>query len=296
MSREHGTPARYVWGPDEQDVPGAGCHCAKCTASRRVGEGHRRRMRAYGCWQPYVDAEPAREHARLLGRCGIGWKRAAALAGVSTGAMSKLLYGGPGDRPPTRRIRPDTAARILAVDPFPVNRGDRALAEATATRRRLQALVAIGWAKAQLAARLGMTGSNFGKTMERAQVVIATERAVCALYDELWDTRPPETSHWEKISAARARNYAAARGWALPCEWLDSEIGDPEAVPSGRRLHDGPPRGPELAAEAVELLGYGLTREQAAARLGVARNTVDAVLAQAARVSQACQTQLTTVA
>ncbi|HEY2269252.1 MAG TPA: hypothetical protein VGI96_42005, partial [Streptosporangiaceae bacterium] len=117
MIREHGTTARYVWGPDENDIPGMGCHCAACTEARRVAEGHRRRMKAYGQWQPFVDAEPARQHVRMLAAHGIGWKRAAELAGVSNGSMSKLLYGGPGDRPPAKRIRPETEAKILAVRP-----------------------------------------------------------------------------------------------------------------------------------------------------------------------------------
>jgi hypothetical protein len=112
--REHGTKARYVFGPDEHGNPGKGCGCAACSSANRAYENNRKRMILYGRWQPYVDATAAREHVRALGLAGIGWKRAAALSGVSTGAMSKLLYGGPGCRPPTRRIRPETAAASLA--------------------------------------------------------------------------------------------------------------------------------------------------------------------------------------
>jgi hypothetical protein len=240
-------------------------------------------MQLYGRWQPYVDAGPAREHVRLLGSAGIGWRRAARLAGVSTSAISKLLYGGPGDRPPTRRIRPQTEAAILAVLPSPANLGGKALTDGTATRRRMQALVATGRPKAQLAARLGMLLSNFSLALERGQVTAATERAAAALYDELWDQPPPERTHREKISASRARNYAAVRGWALPQQWDDDTIGDPSAGPAERRQDGGPPRGAELAEEARELLSFGLDRRQAAGRLGVSRNTLDTALARVQR-------------
>jgi hypothetical protein len=74
----------------------------------------RERQILYGRWQPYVDAGPARQHLRTLAAAGIGWRRAARLSAVSTGAVSKILYGGPGQRPPSQRIRPQTAAAILA--------------------------------------------------------------------------------------------------------------------------------------------------------------------------------------
>lgn len=281
MSREHGTRARYVAGPGENGEPGSGCRCARCVQANREWASHRARMRLYGRWQPYVDAGPAREHVRLLGECGIGWKQVVKLSGVSAGSVSKLLYGGPGDRPPARRIRAVTEAAILAVVPSPGCLADRALAAGIATRRRLQALVALGYPKAQLAARLGMLPSNFGDVMERGQVTAATERAVAALYDELWDQIPPETTHREKLSASRARNYAAARGWALPQQWDDDTIGDPEAVPAERRQRTGPPRGADLIAEAAELFGFGLDRNQAAERLGVTVNALNCALARA---------------
>src|SRR5262249_25798184 len=114
-TRPHGTRARYVLGPGPGTGPG--CRCDACTAANRDAERHPERQILYGRWQPYVDAPPPREHVRALAAGGVGWKRAAELAGVSTGSVSKLLHGGPGDRPPSRRIRPETAAAILAVRP-----------------------------------------------------------------------------------------------------------------------------------------------------------------------------------
>ena len=185
----HGTRARYVGGPDENGRPG-GCRCASCTEGNRLDHAHRARMKLYGRWQPYVDAAPAREHVRALSAAGVGWKRAAKLAGVSTGSMSRLLFGGPGDRLPSRRIRPETERRLLAVRITPAALSPGARVDATGTRRRLQALVACGYSKSRLAARLGVQGGNLATSMERDQVTAATERAVRALYDELWGRAP----------------------------------------------------------------------------------------------------------
>lgn len=286
MGREHGTRARYVMGEGPGKTPG--CRCGACTAANRAAMAHRERQRVYGRWQPYVDAGEAREHVRMLGAAGLGWKRAGALAGVSNGAMSKLLYGGPGGRPPSRRIRPETAAALLAVRPASGTLGSAALTDATGTRRRLQALVTIGWPKSRLAARLGMLPANFGDVMTRDQVTAGTARAVAALYDELWDTAPAEGSHREKIGASRARNYARARGWVPPLAWDDDAIDDPGAVPAGgwQRKRDVP-RGAELAEEAAELAAMGVHPEMAAVRLGVARETAERAVFRARKAAVA---------
>ncbi|MGH3217892.1 MAG: hypothetical protein ACRDPY_04040 [Streptosporangiaceae bacterium] len=280
MSREHGTRARYVFGPGPGK--GAGCRCDPCTAANRQEGAHRSRQRAYGQWAPYVDAQPAREHARQLAGHGIVWKRVAALAGVSTGAMSKLLYGGPGQREPSRRIRPETAAAILAVRPEAASLAPSAVVDATGSHRRLQALVAGGWCQAKLAGRLGMTSANFGACMGREQVTASTAQAVRSLYGDLWDQVPPESGQREKIAAARARNYARTHGWAPPAAWDDDVMDDPGApAPEGwQRPASGRLRTAELAEDASELLGQGFTREHAAGRLGVSRAAIEKALSR----------------
>ncbi len=140
-TRAHGTRARYAWGPGPGTGPG--CRCADCTAANRQDAARRARLQAYGQWEPYVDAGPIREHLQALSRAGIGWKRAAQLSGISTGAISRLLFGGPGDRKPAMRVRPQTAAAILAVPVKPASLSAGSLVPAAGARRRLQALVAI---------------------------------------------------------------------------------------------------------------------------------------------------------
>ena len=292
-AREHGTRARYVWGPDGQGRAGRGCRCGLCTGANRAAASHRDRMILYGQWQPYVDAAPAREHVRALAAAGIGWKRAAGLAGLSGGAMTRLLYGGPGGRPATRRIRAETARKILAVRPGAESLGGGALVDATGTRRRLQALVAIGHSQSALARRLGQLPSNFAAAMTRRQVTAATDRAVRALYDELWDAAPDESTHRGRICASRARNHARERGW--PLGWDEPEIDDPAAGPAeGWQRSDRtaiPSR--ELAedAEFVRLPGGCQTRSEVAIRLGVSRDRLEQACARAARQAAGAEKQ-----
>jgi len=280
-TRPHGTRARYVLGPGPGKGPG--CRCDDCRAANRAAASHRDLQILYGRWQPYVDAEPAREHLRALSAAGIGWKRAAELAGLSTGAVSKLLYGGPGDRPPSRRIRPETAAAILAVKPSAGQLAPGALTGITGTRRRLQALVATGWSQARLAGELRLTGANFGAMMRCDQVTAGTARAVSELYDQLWDQPPPEHDQRTRIAASRARNHAADRGWVPPLAWDDDIIDDPDGRPADgwKRPARTTRRRAELAEDAGELIRRaGYTREHAAARLGVSLDALEAALSR----------------
>ena len=280
-AREHGTRARYVLGPDENGTPGRPCRCSPCKLANREAANHATRMKAYGRWQPDVDASAARKHLQMLAACGIGWKRAAVLAGIGNGTVSKILYGGPGERPPTRRIRPETEAAILATLPSLDLLPGGVTVGATGTQRRIKALVATGWSQAKLAARLGMTPANFGNLLhQRAQVTAATARAVRDLYDELWNTSPPQEAHRDKIAANRARNYARARDWALPAAWDDARMDDPAATPAEGWRRQGRLRGAELADEARELASFGLTRTRAAGRLGVTMYALEKALAR----------------
>ncbi|MFJ3984358.1 hypothetical protein [Streptomyces fungicidicus] len=222
------------------------CRCPICRQASRDYENNRYRAIAYGRWQPFVPAEPVRQHVRALGEFGIGWMRAARLAGVSTGGVSKLLYG---DRPrnlePSRRVRPETALKLLAVEPTLENLGDRTPIDGTGTRRRLQALVCAGWTQSELARRMHMNRANFGRTIVRGLVEVATVKTVRCLYDELWRTNPVEAGV-PAHRAAAARQIAASRSWAPIGAWDDDQIDDPDAfpdwtgycgTPKGRSIH-----------------------------------------------------------
>jgi hypothetical protein len=287
MQRQHGTRARYVSGPDEHGVPGAGCRCAGCSAANRAEAAKRERLILYGQWQPYVDAGQARAHVAALSAAGIGWKRAAELAGVPTGSISKLLFGAPGGRPPSRRIRPETERKILAVTAAEESLSPGALVDATGARRRLQALVALGYSQAVLAGRLGQLRANFTGTMTRERLTAGTVRVVRQLYDELWDKQPDESTHRTRISASRARNYAQARGWPVPLAWDEPEIDDPAAGPAEgwRRSERTTIPAEELVedAEFVRQAGDHRSLNARAMRLGISRDRLEHAYMRAGR-------------
>lgn len=132
---QHGTMAGYA----------AGCRRECCRAAHRVGTQHRRRQVAYGRWQPWTDASPAREHVcGLVAEHGMTVAEVARAADLVPQVVRYLLRGKPTTgNPPPARIRPATAHRLLSVEPATAaTHGDAAgYVDGTGTRRRLQALV-----------------------------------------------------------------------------------------------------------------------------------------------------------
>lgn len=271
----------------QQDVCGtrsrynfAGCRCAECTEAQRVYHADRRRKVAYKRWNPWVDAEPARQHVKALQAAGLGRARIGELAGMDQCAIWRLEHGNPkrGKLPPFQ-IREDTADRILAVTASLETLAAYATVDATGSRRRLQALVAVGWSQRRLAARLGVDPTNMTSLMKRPRVLATRARAIRELYEELWDTEPECRSTQERLGVARSKEFAAARKWAKPMDWDDETIDDPDARP--RKVKAEPkwvdPVAVERAlkgdavslskAEAVEVARLGTERGMSAAQI-----------------------------
>lgn len=202
-----------------------GCRCYTCGYARAVYEDRRQRAIAYGVWQPYVDAAPVREHVRDLQSCGLGLRRIAEVAGVDRKRLQALMSGRPErGTGPQKKIRPALAAAILAVEPTFDLLPAKTVIDGAGSRRRLQALVTVGWSQSKLAARLGTTLDTFRKLVSGGKTTAATARAVRALYADLWDQAPPEDTHRDRIAASRARNHAKTRGWLPPAAWDDDLI------------------------------------------------------------------------
>lgn len=124
------------------------------------------------------------------------------------------------------------AQRLLAVTPAMVEQ--RAVRrDATGTRRRLQALIALGYPAASLARRLEIDPRRV-KCIIRgttATVTSGLHATVRHLYDQLWDVRPPERTPAERKAAAAARALAASKGWPTPAGLDDDRIDDPAYRP-----------------------------------------------------------------
>lgn len=208
-----------------------GCRCYPCARARSAYEERRNRLIAYGRWQPFTDAAPVREHVLRLMAAGIGRRRIEKLSGVTGSVVCNLLYGKAG-RAPTRRIRPQAAAALLALQAERTALADHQLVDATGFHRRMRALVAVGFSRAFLARRFGRTTANFTRPTDK--VTVATDRRAREIYDELWNQDP--FKHGMTAQAvSRARNLAAASGWAAPQAWDDERIDDPGARPKGVR-------------------------------------------------------------
>ncbi|MBV6697487.1 hypothetical protein KV557_10155 [Kitasatospora aureofaciens] len=261
---EHGTVTGYKY---------RGCKCLACCNAYATYQRTRYRKRAYGTWQPLVDATPAREHLEALHAQGMSWEQIARVSGVLVEELRRLRMP-LGNKPRTERIRPERAELLLSIrfDPSPGT--PKGLVPAIGTARRLQALRAIGWPLSALAARSGVARHTLAMVTSRQQgVQDATRAAVAEVYDDLHD-QDPRRHGIPAESMRRAMAWAVGEGWAAPNCWLNSDIDDPDAkpgLPEGRR-YSSPSAGDRRQAiieDTAELANQGCTRQVIAARLGI---------------------------
>lgn len=136
----------------------------------------------------------------------------------------------------TEPCQPCRTARARAMRLYRKRRkllgGQHLMTDATGTKRRIQALSALGWSTVVLGQRLGKLEVNIRELTNRtSKVRLRTAREISELYDELSMTRPPLT-HGVKIVLAHARK----NNYAPPLAWDDDMIDDPDAWPTGLNL------------------------------------------------------------
>ncbi|QXT62728.1 hypothetical protein [Tessaracoccus palaemonis] len=224
VTHHHGTRLGYI-----RDH----CRCDACRAAAAHYEQARRRRNAYGR-SHLVDATPARQHVRALMAQGMGWKRIATFCGVAASTLGPILYGAypdqpnhPDHRPPRLQISRELSAKLLAVG-LDVAPGVRV--DATGVRRRVQALVAAGWSKQQIARRLGIAPGNMNLDIA-ATVTGNTRDRVIELYNTMRREAPPADDQYGRSAATRSRNYAQTRGWVTADAWDAESIDNPRATP-----------------------------------------------------------------
>lgn len=147
--------------------------------------------------------------------------------------------------------------------------GQRLLVDATGTRRRLQALMAIGWRNRDLGARLGITGEGVDRTCNNRRLVhVRTAARIAALYDELWDKPGPSDE---------TRRRAAAKGWPPPLWWDDDLIDDPTATSdyTPYRKASRTDRRAKAARTVADLSAKGLSAREIGEHLGISRRHVE---------------------
>ena len=169
----HGTRVAYV---------ADGCRCTQCRAANRATERHRMAALRVGCWQSYVDPGPARVRLKLLRENGVGLDQIAKITSTPKSTIRRLL------REPElspRRIRPETADRLMAVRPAPEHVAPRSQVDAGETLCRIEILVAAGHSIPELARALGKSSVSLRRTLDRRSVTAQTALSVGNLYDRL---------------------------------------------------------------------------------------------------------------
>ena len=164
------------------------------------------------------------------------------------------------------RCRQCTDAKNCSVKR--IRAGLRHRLDPAGTRRRLQALSALGWDDATIGADMGIT-SHQVSALRRTTATVRQDTAarVRAVYDARSMVLPPDT--WQ---AARNRTVAARRGWAPPLAW-DDGLGPHGIDNPAARPYRGAERGQRTYAEAAEetraLIGT-CSAQEIARRLGYA--------------------------
>lgn len=243
-----------------------GCRCDPCRAANTTyaRQRSRRNLHAqHGAATPLtVHVDQARALVAELQQRGWSYHRIADRTGLRREQLSRI---GGGTGKPVSRVRWATYRSLHQLLDETAPTAPAALVDATGTWRRLQALIAAGWPKSHLAARLGV-----GRSLQYRQDLVQQRNAdkVRALYTELSNTPGPDP---------RAATYAARRGWLTPGWWDDDRIDDPTYDPRAATLE------PVIDDVAVERALAGeptdLTREE---HLEVARRLVAAGATQTA--------------
>jgi len=271
---ERQAPARQLirtHTPLPTAVPGhsKNCNCLPCCDLEAAWARHRARMIGYGTWQPYVDAAPARAHIEAVHESGIAYRQIARLAGLLLWEIHQIRH----DR---QRIRPTTAAKILAVRAAPTALEPKAFLPSRSTQRRLQGLRAIGWPGVELSRRAGLSVDSMSRILGKDIVWASTHLAVTDVYDDLHDQDP--TRHGvDRWVAQRGISYARRQGWAVPTAWTDIETDEKpnprRTVPVYARRGD---RSQDVIDDTEELALLGADRAAIAERLGLDWDSISA--------------------
>lgn len=203
-------------------------------------------------------------HLRAVIASGKTGLQIAAESGVSDRTIRYILAG----QPEVQRAK---AAALLAVQPLPAP----ARIDPTGTRRRIQALAAIGWPAIRTADEAGMSRRYMFDIFRGAVPAIERHLAdqVTAVYRAKCTTAGP---------SAFARNRAARNGWPGPLDWAD--IDDPAEQPDAAPVEDPELKRDELAAQRREeiwlLHTARLGDEEIARRVGLSASTVHNIRAE----------------
>lgn len=257
----HGTEGRYK-GCKCGCRPA--CRCSTCIRGAYLANIQRARVRAvHG--SNLIDRDVLLKHVTTLKASGMSQLLIGRLAGVSGSTISYIVNGR------VSGVQRSKALRILAVRPGTFD--DVADRPVLGSRRRLQALYAMGHGAQAIGELAGLHPEPLYDIAHGRTRVIASRVAIGiqAAYREL-ASRPGDN--------IRARRIADRNGWHGPLAWDD--IDNPDEQPdtdTGEEV----PLFRSLAEDGLWLEAQGYTRGQAAERLGVTKNNLQACISRARR-------------
>lgn len=221
----HGTRQAYVIDR---------CRCRPCRDALSATRRHENKLKAYGRYTTgRVPITPIQNHIQHLQDNGISVKQLSRLTGLSLSTLGAIKWGRTErNNQQYTRVLKKTATKILAITPGLEHMAAGRPINATGTRRRLQALMCLGYGKSELGRRLNITPTNMTTLMQRDQVTAGTARKTAILYEQLWNHPRTGTDHRTKISINRARNYATTHHYLPPMAWDDDTIDNPDTQPA----------------------------------------------------------------
>ncbi|MFA5898117.1 MAG: hypothetical protein WC829_03275 [Hyphomicrobium sp.] len=193
-------------------------------------ERQRKKNIAYGRYDSgLIDVAPVREHVLTLGEYGLGYKRVARLCGFKSSTPVRTIIWGRQDPGPRcgemqKRVKRETAEKILRIRPHVELLADGARIPARGAHRRVQALVTRGWSLSKIARLIGMDITNFSGLMRRDSVLVGTHRAICEVYEDLWNSEPDRSTPAQEAAFSRSLAMAKRNGWAPPLAWDDIDL------------------------------------------------------------------------
>lgn len=167
-----------------------------------------------------VAPDRAEAHVKeLVATLGVSIRSIAAASGLGPSVVSNLNRG------IATGLHRDTEASILAVTAESIRKRPDAngFVPNIGARRRVQALLAIGWRYQDLTPQLGFNSSAV--VLQAGEWITRRKHdRVKELYDLLWNTKGPAT--------AVSLNRASVAAYAPPMAWDDETMDDPNATPN----------------------------------------------------------------
>lgn len=256
--------------PRQAYMPGhpRNCNCFDCCELSSAWARNRHRQLAYGTWQPFVDAAPVHEHITGLRAGGMADVHIALQLGVTKRRIAVLMA--------TDYVRPETVTRVLAIRPDVNRLADRADYPARGAGRRILALRAHGWTALELSHRWGLSTRAIARAPQHELIFAGNHRTIAQFFDDFHDEDPVRHGV-PALSAKRARAAARKARWAPASAWKDID-GDEKPQPRPWRIAFTKPSPDERSCEVIEetahLAGFGCTREEIAARMGIAWDSI----------------------